>query len=86
MSSPVSHVDERLLHRVKSEFLEMPGLRLTPPQAQRLWLLDERACAAVLEALVDAQFLFRTTNGAYMRIERAPVRASVPVAERSAVA
>jgi hypothetical protein len=28
------------LRRVKGEYLEMPGLRLTPAQAQRLWGLD----------------------------------------------
>jgi hypothetical protein len=32
-----SIVDEALLHRVYGEFLEMPGLRLTCQQAQRLW-------------------------------------------------
>ncbi len=72
-------VTDNLLGRVKSEFLEMPGLRLTASQAQRLWHLDEACCATLLQALVDAQFLFRTRDGAFMRIERArPARASRP--------
>jgi hypothetical protein len=45
----------------------MPGLRLTPEQARRLWRLDETACDAVLGALVDARFLARTRDGAFVR-------------------
>lgn len=56
-----------LLHRIKAEFLEMPGLKLTELQAQRLWSLDSTRCAALLGALVDAGFLFRTPDGAVMR-------------------
>jgi hypothetical protein len=68
-----------LVARAKSEFLEMPGLRLTEAQARRLWTLDEADCAALLAALVDAGFLFRTRDGAFMRIDRAqPARASAP--------
>jgi hypothetical protein len=54
MNSRQVVLDERLIRRVYSEFLEMPGLRLTRQQAQRLWGLDERTCAALLESLVDA--------------------------------
>jgi hypothetical protein len=59
------------LRRVKGEYLEMPGLRLTPAQAQRLWGLDREACDALLGALVDTQFLYRTRDGAFMRVNRA---------------
>jgi len=45
----------------------MPGLRLTPEQARRLWRLDETACEAVLGALVEARFLARTPDGAFIR-------------------
>ena len=55
-----------VVRRIKGEYLEMPGLRLTPRQAQRLWLLDERACDAVLGALVQARFLARTRDGAFV--------------------
>ena len=55
--------------RVRGEFLEMPGLRLTFEQARRLWRLDEDACEAVLDALVDAGFLARTRDGAFVRQE-----------------
>lgn len=56
-----------VLRRVQGEYIEMPGLRLTTAQAQRLWGLDQAACDALLGALVDAKFLFRTRDGAFMR-------------------
>jgi hypothetical protein len=56
-----------VVRRVRGEFLEMPGLRLTPQQARRLWRLDEAACERVLGALVDARFLARTRDGAFVR-------------------
>ena len=52
--------------RIRGEFLEMPGLRLTAQQARRLWRLDERSCEAVLGALVQARFLVRTRDGAFV--------------------
>jgi hypothetical protein len=61
---------DTVLTRVRGEFLEMPGLRLTSAQARRLWNLDAAVCDALLTALVDTQFLFRTRDGAFMRIER----------------
>jgi hypothetical protein len=68
-----------LVRRVQCEFLEMPGLRLTEPQVQRLSGLDPAYCAAVLRALVDAGFLMRTPDGFFMRIDRAqPVKVDVP--------
>ena len=61
-------IDEALLQRVCGEFLEMPGLRLTPQQAQRLWGLDEHTCLALLEHLVDAKFLCRPRHGMFTRL------------------
>src|SRR5436309_13027045 len=71
MSSESLLANDDVLSRVKGEFLEMPGLRLTEPQARRLWGLDAASCGALLTALVDAQFLFRTRDGAFMRLEHA---------------
>jgi hypothetical protein len=51
--SPSSH----LVNRVRSEFIEMPGLRLRIDQAQRLWNLDRAVCENVLLSLVEAKFL-----------------------------
>jgi hypothetical protein len=56
-----------LLQRVCSEYLEMPGLQLTPRQAERLWGLDETTCHRVLDILVDVKFLCETAHGSYAR-------------------
>ena len=77
--APEQHrLTDEVLRRVQGEFLEMPGLRLTGAQARRLWGLEAAACDALLSALVDANFLFKTRDGAFMRVEHAaPVRASL---------
>jgi hypothetical protein len=62
------HVTDVILQRVYSEFLEMPGLRLTCQQAQRLWGLDEHTCRQLLEFLVDAKFLCQPGHGMYVRL------------------
>ena len=65
-----------MVRRVQGEFLEMPGLRLTGAQARRLWGLEATVCEALLCALVDAKFLFKTRDGAFMKAEQAsPVKA-----------
>ena len=70
--------NDDVLRRVQGEFLEMPGLRVTEAQARRLWGLDAASCDALLGALVEAKFLFRTRDGAFMRVESAtPVKASI---------
>jgi len=77
MAPELNRPIDEVLRRVQGEFLEMPGLRLTEPQARRLWGLDVVSCAALLDALVDAKFLFRTRDGAFMKVEHAsPIRVS----------
>lgn len=55
-----------VLDRVRGEFNEMPGLRLTPEQAARLLGLDRKACDEVLDRLVAASFL-QWSSGAVVR-------------------
>ena len=55
------------LDLIRAEYREMPGLKLTLPQARRLWNLADEECAAVLEDLVAEGFLRRTREGAYVR-------------------
>ena len=50
MIASLPHIDE-VLRRVQGEYLEMPGLRLTRAQAQRLWGLEQSMCDALLGAL-----------------------------------
>jgi hypothetical protein len=56
-----------LARRVRGEFMEMPGLRLNIPQAQRLWGIDAVRCAAVLDELVQGGVLSRTDRGYALR-------------------
>jgi hypothetical protein len=65
-------ISERIVQRAFGEFLEMPGLRLTRAQAQRLWGLDEPTCGRLLEFLVNAGFLWRTADGMYARLTDGP--------------
>jgi hypothetical protein len=57
------------LQLIRAEYLEIPGLRLTKPQVERLWGLDSVASEALLAALVDVKFLRRTLHGAYVRAD-----------------
>jgi hypothetical protein len=68
--APKSGRHQRLMRRIRAEFLEMPGLCLTMPQARRLWSLDTRECEAVLNALVDARFLRRNARGLFVLFSR----------------
>jgi hypothetical protein len=56
-----------IVHLVKSEYLEMPGLCLTPAQVRRLWNLDLHTAAAVLQQLVKDGFLCVTEAGTFER-------------------
>jgi hypothetical protein len=58
---------QEMLQRIEGEYLEMPGLRLTCDQAQRLWGLDRITCCDLLAELVSASFLTRTIDGHYAR-------------------
>ncbi len=57
----------RIIERIRGEYLEMPGLRLTVAQAERLCGVEQTLCRAVLDALVDAGFLVVTPTGVYGR-------------------
>lgn len=71
---------EPLLDRIRGEYREMPGLRLTFPQACRLWHLDAATCASVLDALVSERFLYQT-GGTYVALpfRAVPVKATLAI-------
>jgi hypothetical protein len=60
---------DAIVRRVREEFHEMPGLRLTPAQATRLWGLEHTTCRAVIDALVASAFLRWTPTGSITRAE-----------------
>lgn len=87
MTPEPMRVAEEVLRRIQGEFNEMPGLRLTAPQAGRLWNVDAATCKALLDALLDMNFLFRTRDGAFMRADHAaPARATLRTGPDAAVA
>ncbi len=62
--SPLSALE----HRIRGEYREMPGLRLKPEQAMRLWALDRTTCQQALDDLVREGFLQRDDTGRYARV------------------
>ena len=56
---------ETLAARVRGEYGEMPGLRVTLAQASVLWQVDEAKCEMLLDYLVREGFLLRTNRGFY---------------------
>ena len=52
--------------RIRAEYLEMPGLRLTQPQIQRFWGLDSATCRRTVAALVASRVLRQTREGQYV--------------------
>ena len=50
---------DQLTARVRAEFREMPGLRLTIPQVQRLCGLEPKVCSQVIDVLVERAILGR---------------------------
>jgi hypothetical protein len=55
-----------MLRRIRGEFLEMPGLKLTIAQASRLWHLDRASSEQLLDALVLDGVLHRKADGVYL--------------------
>ena len=58
--------------RIRGEYLEMPGLRLTLAQACRLWQIDAITCHTILADLVSERFLHQTPDGVYMAFPQRP--------------
>ena len=59
--------DLRAFVRIRAEFSEQPGVRLTSEQVQRLCGLDSSRCDRMLEALVQTRFLYRAAS-CYVRL------------------
>jgi hypothetical protein len=74
-----------VVDRVRADFMEMPGLELTLPQAVRLWTLGTDDCRFVIDMLVDAGFLKWTARrtivrtGAEFRAQPDAILEDIPV-------
>jgi hypothetical protein len=75
---------EDVLNRLRAEFVEMPGLRLTSEQVQRLCGIEPTICRLVLASLVGERFLSLNSDGRYARFTdeayRPPTRREAIVA------
>jgi hypothetical protein len=69
---PVLEVEEAA-QLMQMEYAEMPGLRLTFWQAQRLWNLSDELCQRALATLTGSGYLARTPDGAYVRSGASPI-------------
>ena len=70
------------LVRMQTEWIEMPRLKLTRPQAQRLWSLPNEICETAFETLVRNGFLTQAPDGAYIRQAFARASAAIAVGVR----
>jgi len=56
-----------LLQRVREQYQEMPSLKLTKPEATRLFGVALAMCDTMLGALVMENFLSRNGEGMFVR-------------------
>lgn len=59
---------DEVLERIRADYLEMPGLRVSTAQARRLWGLEPVVCDRALGMLQERQFLKRLTDGTFVRV------------------
>jgi hypothetical protein len=59
---------QQAFERIRAEYMEMPGMRLTLQQAQRLAGADSSVCRLALDGLVRENFLRMEPDGSYARL------------------
>jgi hypothetical protein len=67
----VDRSDDVLMIRIRSEYDEVPGLRLTVEQACRFWQIDPMTCGRLLHRLLLQNVLAQTKDGAFIAAPRA---------------
>ena len=55
------------LVRMQTEWIEMPQLKITRRQAQRLWSLSNEVSETAFATLIRKGFLVQAPDGAYVR-------------------
>jgi hypothetical protein len=58
---------EQAFQRIRAEYLEMPGMRLTAAQVERLSGVETSVCKRVLNDLVRTKFLRVSSDGTFVR-------------------
>ena len=61
-------MSRRAIDRLRAEFLEMPGLRLTSAQIQRLSGMEPDICGSALTSLLEEGFLCAKPDGTFARL------------------
>lgn len=60
-------LQQQVLNRIRAEFEEMPDMKLTVEQIERLCGVNRSLCETALESLVQAHFLCVTSDRRYTR-------------------
>jgi hypothetical protein len=63
-------VSESLLDRIRGDFSENPGLRLTPWQFRQMWSLEPNQSRVVMQQLKSAGFLREDRDGSLVQCPR----------------
>ena len=63
-------VSFKLIQRIREEFEEFPGLRVSVTEAARFWGLDLATCEAILKELLAIGFLAEGTDQRYWPLQR----------------
>ena len=75
---------KKALVRIQTEYVEMPGLKLTLPQAGRLFGLPVHVCNDALTILLAGGFLFQMADGSFIYQGASPLGVdSIDLSSRS---
>jgi len=72
-------IDSDIARRIRAEYLEMPGMSLKAEQVQRLCGVERTVCKEMLDALVEANFLYVKPDGGYARVTDGVIVSSRPL-------
>jgi hypothetical protein len=61
---------DTLINRARADFIEMPRLELTLPQAARLWSVGVDDCRVAIDVLVESGFVMWTVRSTIVRTSR----------------
>jgi hypothetical protein len=77
---------QQAFERVRAEFLDMPGMHLTPEQVERLSGAERATCKVVLDDLLRSGFFCVAADGSYCRVSAMSTSHSRSVGAESAAA
>jgi DNA-binding IclR family transcriptional regulator len=63
----ITSLDDRILERIRAEYVEMPGMSLRLDQLARLCGIEASMCQRALDTLIATKFLHLKEDGEYAR-------------------